>query len=83
MENKKEVVLKKIPLKIFIDVLTNAYNNGADYIDLIGIPDEVQDNISVAIREEYFSKEEEEEEYDVDYEEEDKPLDDKDLNELI
>lgn len=87
MENNNEIILRKIPLKIFIEVLTDVWNKGADYIDIIGVPNEVQDNIGIAVKEEYFSKEEEDdEELDVDVELEDekeKPLDDKDLDMLI
>lgn len=87
MENN-EITLRKIPLKIFIEVLTDAWNKGADFIDIIGIPDEVQDNIGIAIKEEYFSKEQTEEEIDEEYDIEveldpKKDLDDEDLNQLI
>ena len=81
MENNKEIVLKKIPLKILLDVLTNAWNNGADYIDIIGIPGEIQDNIGIAIHEDYYTKgDSEEQEVEIDPS---KPLDDEDLNQLI
>lgn len=89
MENNKgEVILRKIPLKIFIEVLTDAWNKGADFIDIIGQPDQIQDNIGVAIKEEYYSKdpdnEEEDEEYDIEVElDPSKDLDDEDLNQLI
>lgn len=60
-ENKQEVTLRKIPLKLFLEVLTDAYNKGADYVDIIGTPNELQDNIGVAVREEYYTHEDEEE----------------------
>lgn len=84
MENN-EVVFKKIPLRVFIDILNDAWHKGADYIDIIGVPDEVQDNIAVAIREEYMHAEPEDEfEIDVELENpEDKNLSDEDLNQLI
>jgi hypothetical protein len=86
MENK-EVVLKKIPLKIFLDVLTDAYNKGADFVDIIGIADEIQDNVGIAIREEYISKDDIDElDIEVEFEEEDDDNDeltDNDLNQLI
>lgn len=87
MEKNKEVVLRKIPLKIFIEVLTDAWNQGADFIDIIGQADEVQDNIGIAIKEEYYCKPDEpDDDRHDDYEIEVDPLkklDDEDLNQLI
>ena len=85
MENN-EVTFKKIPLKVFLDILHNAWEKGADYIDIVGVPDEVQDNIAVAIREEYMNVNPEDEfEIDVELEHPDdnKDLSDEDLNQLI
>jgi len=86
MENN-EVTFKKIPLKVFLDILQNAWENGADYVDIVGVPDEVQDNIAVTVREEYINanpEDEDEFEIDVDVEyPEDKNLSDEDLNQLI
>jgi hypothetical protein len=72
MENEK-VILKKIPLQLFIQVLKEVWNNGADYIDIIGVPNEVQDSIEIAV-----SNQESEE---IDFS--DKKLDEEDFNELI
>jgi hypothetical protein len=87
MENNNEIILRKIPLKIFLDVLTKAWNDGADYIDIIGIPNEVQDNIGIAISPDYYSKGDDndpEEDYDVEVDlDPNKPLEDDDLNQLI
>jgi len=80
------VVFKKIPLEVFINILQDAWNKGADYIDIIGVPDQVQDNIAVAIREEYMNVNPEDEfEVDVELEhpEDEKDLSDEDLNQLI
>lgn len=90
MENN-EVTFKKIPLKILIDILHDAWDKGADYIDIMGIPDEVQDNIAIAIREEYMGAipiegEEDEDEYEIDVELEEggsEDLTDEDLNQLL
>jgi len=86
MENK-EVILKKIPLKIFLDILTDAWNTGADYIDIIGVADEIQDNIAIAVRDEYMNTNpEEEDEYEVEKElnkDKKKDITDEDLNQLI
>lgn len=80
------MIFKKIPLKVFLDILQDAWEKGADYVDIVGVPDEVQDNIAVAIREEYMNADPEDEfEIDVELEhpEEKKDLSDEDLNQLI
>jgi hypothetical protein len=79
MENN-EVTFKKIPLKIFIEILQDAWDRGADYIDIIGVADAIQDNISIAIKEEYMHSEEGEEDIDID---QNKDITDEDLNQLI
>ena len=84
-EDKQEITLRKIPLKILIEVLTDAYAKGADYIDIIGTPNELQDSIGIAIKEEYYTKGDGEDgDFDVDVEiDPSKKLDDEDLNQLI
>jgi len=74
------VTFKKIPLKIFIEILQDAWDRGADYIDIIGVADAIQDNISIAIKEEYMHSEEGEEDVDID---QNKDITDEDLNQLI
>jgi len=85
MENRKEVTLKKIPLKLFIEVLTDAWNKGADFVDIIGTPDEYQDNIGIAINEDYYTKGDKEKmDFDVEIDTDcSNKLDDNDLNQLI
>jgi len=98
MENK-QVVLRKIALQPFIETLVNVYNSGADYIDLVGTPEETQDIISIVVHQDYISEaeegeesfelvieedDEEEEEEESDKESPTKPtLSDDDINELI
>jgi hypothetical protein len=96
MENK-QVVLRKIALQPFIETLVNVYNSGADYIDLVGTPEETQDIISIVVHQDYISEAEEgeesfelviEEDDEEEEEEEEKPtskptLSDDDINELI
>jgi hypothetical protein len=84
MENR-EVAFKKIPLKIFIDVLTDAYEKGADFVDIVGMPNVIQDNIGISIKEEYISRDVNEEmDVEVEFEEEDDDnLTDEDLNQLL
>jgi hypothetical protein len=60
-----------------MEILSELYNDGADFIDISGMPDEDQDVISIFVREEYMNQDEEyDEEYNGD-------LSDDDLNQLI
>ena len=61
MEERKQIKLHRIPLKDFLDILESFYEVGADYVDIIGVPDEEQDSIGVAVKPEYFNKEDIEE----------------------
>ncbi len=70
---------RKISLELLLDTLTHLWDAGADYVDIIGIQGEDQDVINIVVKEEYMS----EEENDVYDEEEDKPLSDEDINNLI
>ena len=49
------ITLIKIPLEGFIDILMTLYNKGADFIDIIGTPNEIQDTMSVIVRTEYVN----------------------------
>lgn len=93
---KKEVILRKIALQPFIQTLVDVYNSGADYVDIVGTPDENQDTIGIVVHEEYLSKEEGSIELIPDEEEEEEPftkidpstgniipLSDEDINDLI
>ena len=95
---KKEVILRKIALQKFIETLVDVYNSGADYVDIIGTPDENQDTIGIVVHEEYLSKDDMQIEFisDEDEEEEEEPytkidpltgniipLSDEDINDLI
>ena len=76
MEKSNEVRLKKIPLRMFLEALTDIYERGVDYVDIIGVPGEEQDSIGISVKEEYFAKEE-------DDDDDDNSLSDSDLNQLI
>ena len=56
-----------------MEILSELYNDGADYIDISGVPNVEQDVISISVREEYMNQDEE---YNGD-------LSDEDLNQLI
>lgn len=54
MRKNENVILRKIFLAGFIDMLNELYDNGADYVDLIGSLSGRQDSIIVQVREEYI-----------------------------
>jgi hypothetical protein len=76
MENSNELRLNKIHLKSFLEALTDIYNRGVDFVDIIGKPGDEQDSIGIVVKEEYFSDNEKDEE-------EQEDLSDEDLNQLI
>jgi hypothetical protein len=77
-KSKKAVRFQKIPLKELLETLQTVYNQGADYIDISGIPDEQQDIIGIHVLEEYLSDDLEDGD-----DEEDDTLSEEDLNKLI
>ena len=81
MRQNKEIRFRKISLQLLLDTLTHIWDSGADYVDIIGIQGEDQDVINIVVKEDYMS----EEEYDVydEEEDEDQPLSDEDINNLI
>ena len=50
----KEIILKKIPIDILMDTLHDLYHRGVAYIDIMGIPGEVQDTLGVSFSNEYM-----------------------------
>ena len=56
-KKKNEIRLQKIPLGTFLDALLELYNEGLDFIDIVGTPDEVQDTIGIVFTKEYMSQE--------------------------
>jgi hypothetical protein len=85
MHNNKQTLIRKVDLKALIDTLVEVYNSGADYIDIIGHPDEEQDTIGIIVHDDYMAdpNDLEEGQERIETEEEDKPLSDEDLNQLI
>ena len=78
--NNKEVRFRKINLRVLIETLSHIYDAGADYVDIIGIQDDVQDTINIVVQEEYVNTGVNEEE---DEEDNDDKLSDEDINNLI
>jgi hypothetical protein len=60
------MMLRKIPLGPFIDILTDLFENGADFIDLSGDEDNgteaPRDTLKITVKPEYLSPDIEEEE---------------------
>lgn len=77
-ENNGELRFRKISLRLLLDTLTHIWNSGADYVDIIGLRGDEQDVINIVVQEDYMTDEELEEE-----EEDDTPLSDEDINNLI
>jgi len=75
MENNNELRLNKIPLEPFLEALTDIFNRGVDFVDIVGKPGENQDSIGIVIKEEYFSTSEKDEE--------EENLSDEDISQLI
>ena len=78
--------LRKIPLEGLIQILTNLFEEGADFIDISGQQDEREegsvDVIKITVKPEYMS-DENELEIEVDIEGEKPSLSEDDLNDLI
>lgn len=64
-------MLRKIPLGPFIEILTDLFENGADFIDLSGNEDNgteaPRDTLKITVKPEYLSPDIEEEEEVVDH----------------
>jgi hypothetical protein len=81
--------LRKIPLEGLIAILTNLFEEGADFIDISGQQDDREggaiDVIKITVKPEYMSDEDELEiEVEIEEEEEERPtLSEDDINELI
>lgn len=78
MQNNNDRIIRKIHLKTFIDTLVDVYNSGANYVDIVGKPDEEQDTIGIIVHEDYMADPDE-----IEEEDDDKPLSDDDINQLL
>ena len=65
------MMLRKIPLGPFIEILTDLFENGADFIDLAGDENNdgetPRDTIKITVKPEYLSPEEDDEDEEVDH----------------
>lgn len=82
-QDKKEIRFRKISLQLLIDTLTHIYNSGADYVDIVGIQNDDQDVINIVVQEDYMTDEELEEYDEEENPEDESPLSDEDINNLI
>ena len=78
--------LRKIPLEGLIQILTNLFEEGADFIDISGVQDDREDGpvdvIKITVKPEYMS-DENELEIEVDIEGDKPSLSEDDINDLI
>lgn len=56
MKRNKKTIFQKVYLRAFIDALIEIYEKGADYIDIVGIVGDVQDEITMEVLPEYTRK---------------------------
>jgi len=82
-QNNKEVRFRKINLQFLIETLTHIYDAGADYVDIVGTQDDVQDTINIIVQDDYMTDEPLEEEEDIPNDDEPQTLSDEDINNLI
>lgn len=77
----KQVKFRKIPLKLLIETLIHIHDSGADYIDIIGVQDDVQDVVTIAVEEEYLRDDTTEKPDNIDLIND--KLSDEDINDLL
>jgi hypothetical protein len=84
-QNNKEIRFRKINLQFLIETLTHIYDAGADYVDIVGTQDDVQDTINIIVQDDYMTDEPLDEEPLQEEEGDDEPqkLSDEDINNLI
>lgn len=82
MEKKgKEVKLLKVPIDSLIEILTDLYNQGVNYIDIIGIHNVEQDTLGICYNENYLTLQSDDEIMSSDLFL--NPLSDEDINQII
>ena len=47
--------IRKVALNAFVDILVDLYNKGVNYVDIIGILDDVQDSVAISFSKEYMA----------------------------
>lgn len=57
MAKSKPITIKKVHLDSFIEILIDLYDKGVDYVDIIGVNNEMQDSIGISFSKDYMNKE--------------------------
>ena len=73
----------KLPLHSFIQQLVDLYEMGVDYVDLVGESDIIQDYIEIHFTNEYMAPGAEDPFGEEDEDDDESPLSDEDLNQII
>jgi hypothetical protein len=73
----------KLPLHSFIQQLVNLYEMGVDYVDLVGESDVMQDFIEIHFTNEYMAPEAEDPFGEEGGDDDESPLSDENLNQII
>ena len=60
MAKDKPVTIKKVHLDSFIEILIDLYDKGVDYVDIIGVNNEIQDSIGISFSKDYMNTDHEE-----------------------
>jgi hypothetical protein len=55
MGNLRRVKFRKIPLRNLIETLIQLHESGADYVDIIGVEDKIQDVVTLSVQAEYMN----------------------------
>ena len=55
MGNLRRVKFRKIPLRNLIETLIQLHESGADYVDIIGVEDKIQDVVTLSVQAEYMT----------------------------
>lgn len=53
---KDNIKIRKVPVEAFLNLLSDLFEQGVDYIDIIGMLNEKQDTIGIAFSKEYMSE---------------------------
>ena len=56
-DGEELVELRKVPIEGFIAILQDLWEKGADYVDIVGKPFQIQDVMSLVVRKEYVNPE--------------------------
>lgn len=56
-DGREKVRLRKIPTSLLLEILSDLFEQGVDFIDIVGTPDAIQDSIGISFTQEYMSLE--------------------------